>query len=71
LGEGELVRSTHYILGMFPFVFSSVAKVDQWAPGQDAIASDDAGTMNPKMYTLLKVYDEFAEITRDSNQEKE
>ena len=27
-------------------------------------ASDEAGTMNPKLYTLLQVYDEFAAITR-------
>jgi hypothetical protein len=54
-----------HILGTFPLVFPPVAKVDQWTLDQDAIASDDAGTMNPKLYTLLKVYDEFAAIVEE------
>ena len=58
-----------HILGTFPLVFPPVAKIDQWALGQAAITSDEAGTMNPKLYTLLKVYDEFEAITPNWSRE--
>ncbi len=54
-----------HILGTFPLVFPPVLTLDKTTLGQGAIASEEAGTMNPKLYTLLKVYDEFAEIARD------
>lgn len=53
-----------HILSTFPLVFPSVAKFGQWILGEHVLGSEEAGAMNPKMHALLKVYDEFADITR-------
>jgi hypothetical protein len=52
-----------HILHTFPLVFPPVAKPDEWVLGEHALGSEEAGDMDPKMYRLLRVYDEYAAIT--------
>lgn len=58
-----------HILGTFPLVFPPVARYDRARYDEAVYGDDESGDMNPKMAKLLRVYDEFAEITRGWSKE--